>query len=288
MNRIGESELIINPDGSVFHLHLRPEHIADNCILVGDQDRVDMISNHFDTIEFKIRNREFKSHTGTYKGKRITALSTGIGTDNIDIVINELDAVCNIDFETRAIKPNHRKLNIIRIGTSGSLQGDIPVDTPVVAKMAIGFDGLLNFYQDRDLVSDLSMEKAFIEYTGWDTKLPSPYFVGASPNLVDKIGFDMIKGLTISAPGFYGPQGRVLRLPLIDMDLNQKLSHFRYQDYRINNFEMECSAIYGLSGLLGHEALTICLIIANRIRKEYSKNYKKEIEKLVLKVLERL
>jgi uridine phosphorylase len=288
MNRIGDSELILNPDGSIFHLHLKPENIADTCILVGDQDRVGMVSKYFDKIEFKVRNREFKTHTGEYKGKRVSVISTGIGTDNIDIVVNELDAICNIDLETRTIKQEHRKLNLIRIGTSGSLQGDIPVNTPVISQMAIGFDGLLNYYAGRDSVSCLEIEKSFVEHTNWNSKLTAPYFIEASKFLIDKIGFDMIKGLTISAPGFYGPQGRVLRLPLIDEHLNEKISAFRYQDFRINNFEMESSAIYGLSKLLGHEALTVCVIIANRIRKEYSKNYKKAVDKLIVEVLNRI
>jgi uridine phosphorylase len=288
MSRIGDSELIINPDGSIFHLHLKPGQIGDTCILVGDQDRVEMVSKHFDSVEIKVRNREFKTHTGTYNGKRISVLSTGIGTDNIDIVVNELDAICNIDFETRTAKSKHKKLNLIRIGTSGALQGDIPVNTPVVTQMAIGFDGLLNFYKDRDSISSLDIEKAFIEHTKWNGKLATPYFVNASQILLEKVGFDMIKGLTISAPGFYGPQGRVLRLPLFDEHLNEKISAFSYQDLRINNFEMESSAIYGLSKLLGHEALTICVIIANRIRKEYSKNYKKAVEKLIVEVLKRI
>jgi uridine phosphorylase len=288
MSRIGDSELIINPDGSVFHLHLKPGQIGDTCILVGDQDRVEMVSKHFDSVEIKVRNREFKTHTGTYNGKRISVLSTGIGTDNIDIVVNELDAICNIDFETRTAKSIHKKLNLIRIGTSGALQGDIPVNTPVVTQMAIGFDGLLNFYRDRDSISSLDIEKAFIDHTKWNGKLATPYFVNASQILLEKVGYDMIKGLTISAPGFYGPQGRVLRLPLFDEHLNEKISAFSYQDLRINNFEMESSAIYGLSKLLGHEALTICVIIANRIRKEYSKNYKKAVEKLIVEVLKRI
>ena len=288
MNRIGESELILNKDGSIFHLHLRPEHIADNVILVGDQDRVDMISNYFEKVEFKVQNREFKTHTGIYNGKRISVVSTGIGTDNIDIVLNELDAICNIDLHTRTVKTELKKLNLIRIGTSGALQGDIPVDTPVVTQKAIGFDGLLNFYRDRELISDHDAEKSFLKHTGWKNKLAIPYFVDASDELVNKIGFDMLKGYTISAPGFYGPQGRVLRLQLVDDNLNEKISAFEHNGLKINNFEMESSAIYGLSKLLGHDALTICNIIANRIRKEYSPDYKKAVEQLVVKVLNRL
>ncbi len=288
INRIGESELILNPDGSIFHLHLKPENIADIVILVGDQDRVDMISKYFEKTEFKIQNREFKTHTGRFNGKRISVVSTGIGTDNIDIVISELDAICNIDLTTRTLRDEHRKLNLIRIGTSGALQDDIPVDTPVVTEVAIGFDGLLNFYRDRDSVSNLEMEALFLKHTEWRPKLAIPYFVQASDHLIQKIGFDMIKGLTISAPGFYGPQGRVIRLPLVDDQLNEKITSFRFLDKRINNFEMESSAIYGLSKLLGHEALTVCSIIANRLRKEYSPDYKKAVEALVLKTLNRV
>jgi len=288
MNKIGESELIINKDGSIFHLHLKPEHIADTIILVGDQDRVDLVSSYFEKIEFKIQNREFKTHTGIFNGQRISAVSTGIGTDNIDIVVNELDAICNIDLESRTEKKERKQLKLVRIGTSGALQGDIPVDTPVITQESIGFDGLLNFYKNRDSIADIDAENAFLKHTGWNAKLAVPYFVKASVDLVQKVGFDMIKGFTISAPGFYGPQGRVLRLPLGDDNLNEKISAFRYNNLKINNFEMESSAIYGLSKLLGHEALTVCNIIANRIRKEYSQDYKKAVADLILKVLNRL
>lgn len=288
MNKIGESELILNKDQSIFHLHLKPEHISDTILLVGDQDRVDMISSLFEKVEFKIQNREFKTHTGYFNGKRISVISTGIGTDNIDIVVNELDAICNIDLEKRIIKEEKKILNLIRIGTSGALQADLPVDTPVITHKSIGFDGLLNFYKDRDSISDLDAENAFIAHTGWNSKLAIPYFVEASEELINKIGKDMVKGFTISAPGFYGPQGRVLRLPLRDSNLNEKISAFSYKGMKINNFEMESSAIYGLSKLLGHNALTVCNIIANRIRKEYSPDYKKGIKELILKVLNRL
>ncbi len=288
MNRIGESELIINADGSIFHLHLKPENLADNVILVGDQGRVEMVSKYFDNIEFKIQNREFKTHTGTYNGQRISVLSTGIGTDNIDIVVNELDALVNIDLKNRIPKKEHKSLNLIRIGTSGALQGDIPVDTPVVSETSIGFDGLLNFYAGRDKMGNKELENAFIKYTNWDKRLTIPYFVDASKNLVEKIGKGMIKGMTISAPGFYGPQGRELRLKVIDPDLNQKITDFEFNSRKITNFEMESSAIAGLSILLGHNALTICSIIANRLRKEYSQNYKVGVDKLVKTVLDRL
>lgn len=287
--RIGDSELILNKDGSIFHLHLLPENIADTIILVGDQDRVDMISKYFDKVEFKVQNREFKTHTGYYNGKRLSVLSTGIGTDNIDIVLNELDAICNIDLKSREPKSTHKSLDLIRIGTSGALQGDIPVDTPIISEMAIGFDGLLNFYADRNKVSDTEIEKHFLDHTGWNGKLATPYFVSASDKLLKKVGKDdMRHGLTISAPGFYGPQGRQLRLPLADPQLNEKITNFDHNGEKITNYEMESSAIFGLSKLLGHSAVTVCNIIANRIRKEYSADYKVSMEKLIVKILDRL
>ena len=288
MSRIGESELIINENGSIFHLHLKPENIGDNIILVGDQDRVDMVSKYFDSIDFEIQNREFRTHTGMYNGKRITVLSTGIGTDNIDIVVNELDALVNIDLMKRIPKKEHKSLNLVRIGTSGALQEDIPVDTPVISEISIGFDGLLNFYANRSNLGNEDIEEAFKKFTNWNEKLTSPYFVNASDYLVEKIGFDMIKGMTISAPGFYGPQGRVLRIEVQDPDLNQKITDFEYNGKKITNFEMESSAIAGLSKLLGHNALTVCSIIANRIRKEFSQNYKIGVDKLIKTVLDRL
>ena len=288
MEQIKSSELILNADGSIFHLHLKPENISDTIILVGDQDRVAVISNFFDNIEFKVQNREFTTHTGTYKGKRITVTSTGIGTDNIDIVLTELDAITNIDLKTRTIKKEHKSLNFIRIGTSGALQGDIPVDTPVISKMAIGFDGLLNFYAGRNEVSNLDIEKAFIKHTNWNPLLAKPYFVDSSEELFNKIGKGMRSGITISAPGFYGPQGRVLRLPIADPEINNKITAFRYNDMKITNYEMESSAIYGLSKLMGHNAVTVCNIIANRIRGEYSSNYKIAVEQLTKTILDRL
>ncbi|MBN1253282.1 MAG: nucleoside phosphorylase [Bacteroidales bacterium] len=288
MRRIEESELILNKDGSIFHLHLLPEQIAENVILVGDQDRVEMVSKHFDKIEYEVQNREFRTNTGIYKGKRISVVSTGIGTDNIDIVLNELDAICNIDLKTRIAKDSHKALNIIRIGTSGAIQEDIPVDTPVISEMAIGFDGLLSYYANRDEICNLEIEKAFLEHTNWYSKLAVPYFINSSPHLLNVIGKDMIKGLTISAPGFYAPQGRVLRLPLNDSGLNDKIASFKFNNKRITNFEMESSAIYGLSKLLGHNAVTVCNIIANRVRKEYSEDYKKSMEILIEKILTRI
>lgn len=288
MERIGESELILNSDGTIFHLHLKPEQIADNIILVGDQGRVEMVSAFFERIDYKAQNREFITHTGIFNGIPVTVTSTGIGTDNIDIVVNEMDALANIDLKERIPKKEHRTLNFVRIGTSGALQGDIPVDTPVVSETSIGFDGLLNFYEGRDKLGNEDLQKAFLEHTGWDSRLATPYFADASKHLVEKIGFDMRKGMTISAPGFYGPQGRMLRLKTVDPKLNEKISAFDYHGRKITNYEMESSAIAGLSKLMGHNALTVCSIIANRIRKEYSANYKVAVKKLVETVLQRL
>lgn len=288
MIRIGESELILNENGSIFHLHLKAENIAQNILLVGDQGRVEMVSKYFDTVDFEVQNREFKTHTGSYKGEKVSVISTGIGTDNIDIVVNELDALVNIDLEKRIAKEEHTSLNLIRIGTSGALQGDIPVDTPVISEISIGFDGLLNFYSERDKLGNKDLQEAFLNHTGWDNQLTKPYFVHSSEYLLNKIGFDMIKGMTISAPGFYGPQGRELRLKVIDPELNNKITNFSFKGRKITNFEMESSAIAGLSKLLGHNALTVCSIIANRIRKEYSQNYKVGVDKLIKTVLDRL
>ena len=286
---IESSELIINADGSIFHLHLKPEQLADTVILVGDPGRVELIGKLLTDVEFQVQNREFVSTTGTFNNKRITVVSTGIGTDNIDIVVNELDALANIDLNTREIKPVHRKLNLVRIGTSGGLQDYLGVNSFVISRKAIGFDGLLNFYANRDSVSDLKFEEAFKQHTNWGKQLTSPYVVDCSELLFSKIHRDdTIAGVTISAPGFYGPQGRVLRLPLTDPRLNDKIESFIFEGHKITNFEMECSAIYGLSKLLGHEALTICLIIANRIKKEANANYHQSMETLIQLVLERL
>ena len=289
MRVIEPSELIINPDGSIFHLHMRPEQLAENVILVGDPGRVKMIAEFFDRIESQTENREFVSVTGIYGKKRITALSTGIGTDNIDIVINELDALVNIDLKKRQLKEEVKSLNIIRIGTSGGLQGDIPIDAFLASRKAIGFDGLLNFYKGRDAVSDLPFEEAFKSYVNWNHNLPSPYVVEADFKLFDKIvDSEFTTGVTISAPGFYGPQGRELRLSILDPQINNKIEAFRFEAQRITNYEMECSAIYGLSKLLGHKALTVCIIIANRVAKKANENYKPVMAKLVQKVLDRI
>lgn len=286
---IQSSELIINVDGSIFHLHLKPEQIADNIILVGDPGRVELIGKLLTDIEFQAQNREFVSTTGKYNDQRITIVSTGIGTDNIDIVVNELDALANINLVTREINPVHRKLNFVRIGTSGGLQDFLPVNSFVISQKAIGFDGLLNFYANRNAISDLEFEEAFRKHTGWGKQLTSPYVVDCSEALLNKIHRnDTITGVTISAPGFYGPQGRVLRLPLADPQLNEKIESFSFEGHKITNFEMECSAIYGLSKLLGHEALTVCLIIANRVKKEANSNYHHSMETLINLVLDRL
>ncbi len=288
MRRIEESELILNADGSIFHLHLLPEDISTDIILVGDPGRVETVSSFFDEIEVKKSNREFHTHTGTYKGKRITVISTAIGTDNIDIVVNELDAIANIDLNTRIAKEKHTKLNIIRLGTSGALQKDIPVDTYVASVYSVGFDGMLNYYAGRNSVSDLVAEEKFKKHTDWNPQLASPYFVIAAQSLVDRLASDMRHGLTISAPGFYGPQGRELRLPLMDPKMNEKLASFDYDDLKITNYEMEGSAINGLCRLLGHDSITICAIIANRDIKQYSKDYKPVVRKLIEQTLNRL
>jgi len=287
--KIAPSELILNADGSIFHLHLKPGEIARDIILVGDPGRVEMIAGFFDKIEVKAQNREFVTITGRYKGKRITVLSTGIGTDNIDIVVNELDALVNIDLETREIKEEKTSLNLIRIGTSGALQGDIPVDGFLASQKAVGFDGLMNFYARREEFADLAFENAFKSYANWNPLLASPYVVDCDIDLYNKItDSEFIPGITISAPGFYGPQGRELRLDIIDQQINDKIESFRFKEMKITNYEMECSAIYGLSKLLGHKALTVCIIIANRITRDTSIDYKPVMKRLVNKILDKL
>ncbi len=284
-----ESELIINNDGSIFHLHLLPDDIADDIILVGDPGRVKTVASFFENIEFKKANREFHTITGTYKNKRISVISTGIGTDNIDIVINELDAIANINLKTRRQNKEHRTLNFIRIGTSGALQKDIPVDSFLMSTRSIGFDGLLNFYEGRNSVSDADFEFAFKYHVDWRRNLASPYVVDASTDLIDRLDDKrIIKGVTISAPGFYGPQGRKLRLQIADPEINDKIESFELNRQKITNYEMESSAIFGLSKLLGHNAITLCAIIANRRRGEYSKDYKPIIKELIKLVLDKL
>jgi len=284
-----ESELIINKDGSIFHLHLLPEDIADDIILVGDPGRVETVASFFDEIELRKENREFCTITGKYKNKRISVISTGIGTDNIDIVVNELDAIANIDLKTRTEKKEHRTLNLIRIGTSGALQKDIPVDSFLMSTRSVGFDGLLNFYEGRYTISDPNFEFAFKYHVDWKRNLAAPYVVDASDELIQKIDDPkIIKGINISAPGFYGPQGRRLRLPLADPELNDKIESFELNGEKITNYEMESSAIYGLSKLLGHNAITLCAIIANRKIGKYSKDYKPVIKELIKLVLDKI
>lgn len=285
---IKNSELILNPDGSVYHLNLKPENISDTIIFVGDQDRVETITKHFESIEFSTQKREFKTQTGYYKDRRITVISTGIGPDNIDIVLNELDALVNIDLKTRKQKTELTSLNIIRIGTSGALQADIPVDSFVLSTHALDVNGMLHFYQI-DGICNPEVENAFIAHTNWDKNKARPIVINNSAYLQTYFDSDkLIKGMTGTAGGFYGPQGRVLRLPLHDASLNSKLDSFTYKDFRITNFEMETSVIYGLSKLLGHEALSLNAIIANRSNGVFSENPKKTIEKLILYALERI
>ncbi len=288
MNKISNSELIINPDGSIYHLAIKPEDIANTIILVGDQGRVEVVSGFFDNIIVKKQNREFVTHTGFYNGKKISVISTGIGTDNIDIVINELDALVNIDLEKRTPKENHHTLQFIRLGTSGGLQEDVPVDTFLLSEKVIGFDGMINFYADIEPVIDLDFEKAFVDYMDWNPRLAKPYVVSASPSLVKLLEEKTRKGVTISAPGFYGPQGRKLRLDIHDSEINEKITGFSYGNYKITNYEMESSALFGLSKMLGHEAVTVCVIIANRVTKTYSKDYHPVVEQLIQYTLEKI
>lgn len=285
------SELIINEDGSVFHLHVRPEQLADKVILVGDPGRVPVVAAHFDTQECDIQSREFRTITGTYQGKRITVVSTGIGCDNIDIVVNELDALANIDFQTREEKENLRKLELVRIGTCGGLQPNTPTGTYICSEKSIGFDGLLNFYAGRNAVCDLPLERALLNHLGWSGNLcaPAPYAVSADPELVARIGADdMVRGITVACGGFFGPQGRQLRIPLADPHQNQKIESFEYVGKRITNFEMESSALAGLSLLLGHKAVTVCMVIANRVAKQANTGYKNKIDDLIKVVLDRI
>lgn len=287
--RIPESELIINADGSCFHLHLRPEMLADKVILVGDPGRVETVAAHFDTRECEVQSREFHTITGTCQGKRITCVSTGIGCDNIDIVVNELDALANIDFSTRMVRPEHRELTLIRIGTCGGLQPNTPEGTYIASVKSIGFDGLLNFYAGRNHVCDLKLEEAFKQHMHWNPQFAAPYVAVADAELIDRVaGSEMVRGYTIACGGFYGPQGRVLRLPLADPDQNAKVESFEYEGMKICNFEMESSALAGLSSLLGHKAMTCCMVIANRLAGKANPNYKNSIDGLIQLVLARI
>ena len=285
------SQLIINEDGSIFHLHIRPEHLADKVILVGDQGRVNMVASFFDegSIECDIQSREFHTITGKYHGKRISCISTGIGTDNCDIVLNELDALANIDFATRTEKDEHRSLEIVRIGTCGGMQEDIPLGTFLVSEKSIGWDGVLAFYEGRDEIADLGFEDALVDFIHYPAKAARPYVVAANPELVNRIvGEDMMRGCTIAANGFYGPQGRVLRCDLAVKEINDLITDFRYEGQRITNYEMEGSAIAGLSLLMGHKAMTVCCVIAQRKVEAANTDYKPRIKQLVQTVLERI
>lgn len=286
---IAPSELIINPDGSVFHLHIRPDQLTDRIILVGDPGRVNMVASFFDTTDFEVQSREFHTIGGTFGGKPIMCLSHGIGPDNIDIVINELDALANIDFKTREVKDKKRRLSMVRIGTSGALQPELKLGTPVIAEKAIGFDGVLNYYAGRNEVADLDFEHSFCESVGWNPLWAKPYVVNADKDLVNLIGRDdMVRGNTISAVGFYGPQGRELRLPLANPDLNSRIEQFRFNGRKVTNYEMESAPLQGLARLMGHKAMTVCCIIANRMNTEANPNYKTAVHDLIGTVLERI
>lgn len=288
MRIIPDSELIINNDGSVFHLHIKPEQLSDKIIMMGDPDRVNLTASFFDSIECEIQSREFRTITGSYKGKRITAVSHGIGPDNIDIVITELDALANVNFKTREVKKEFKQLTMVRVGTSGGLQPHCPIGSYVVAAKSIGFDGVLNYYEGRNEVTELGFEEAFKRHVDWSPLHCSPYVVKADEELVGRIGYDMVQGITISAIGFYGPQGRYVRMPLAKPDLNSKIESFQYGDEVITNYEMESAPLAGLGRLMGHKAMTVCSIIANRLAGESNANYKGSIENLIKTVLDRI
>ena len=286
---IPSSQLIINADNSAFHIHLKPEQLRDKIILVGDPGRVSMVASYFDTIDYDIQSREFHAIAGTYKGKSLMCISHGIGGDNIEIVMTELDALANIDFKTREVKENHRELEIVRIGTSGSLQYDLKIGDFVIANRGMGFDGILNFYADRDKVCDLEFEREFCKFVNWNSLWAAPYVVSADRDLVDRIGRDdMLRGNTIASVGFYAPQGREVRLKLKDPDLIKKIEEFRYNGEPITNFEMESACLQGMAKLLGHKAMTVCCIIAQRREEDANTDYKPSVERLVRLVLERI
>jgi uridine phosphorylase len=285
---IPSSELIINEDGSIFHLHLLPEQIADIVLLVGDPGRVAMVAENFDSVECRVSNREFNTVTGTYKGKRMSVLSTGIGIGNIDISVTELDALANIDFKTRQVKEQKRQLTLVRLGTSGALQPDIKVGDVVYARTSVGFDGLLNYYAGRNEVCDLEIEKAFMEHTGWSELLPKPYFIDSTPELWELFKDSTIGGITIASPGFYAPQGRWVRLQPADLKLNEKIESFEYEGRRITNFEMESSALAGLGTLMGHRVTTLCTIIAQRVALDACTDYKPFVKQMIRMALDKL
>lgn len=285
--KIPSSELPLQPNGAIYHLGIHPENLADKIILVGDPGRVEIISAKFDSIEFMHSHRELTTHTGTYKNKRISVISTGMGTDNIDIVVTELDALANVDLQKMEHKTEHKTLTLVRIGTCGAIQDDIPVGTYIAAKEGFGFDGLLQFYKHNSSGYE-DFVAHFVEFTGWSERLPYPYCFPADETLLKTIAFDMVHGITASAPGFFGPQGRVVRAPLAFPHLNEKMEALEYQGNKITNLEMECSAIYGLGNLLGHRTLTVCLAIANRVNHQFLKDYNKEMDQLIIKVLDRI
>ncbi len=288
MRKIAPSELIINDDGSVFHLHLRPGQLAPTVILVGDPGRVERVSGRFDSVECRVSNREFTTVTGNYKGRRISVVSTGIGTDNIDIVVGELDALVNIDFESRTEKPEKTVLTLLRLGTCGAIQPDLRIGDLILSEMSVGFDGLLNFYQGRNEVCDREIEAAFIRETGWGELLARPYFIACSRKLSALFAESTLPGMTVSAPGFYGPQGRWLRLAPADPGLNEKLERFRFGARRFTNIEMESSALAGLCALMGHEAATICTVIAQRVALDVEPDYQQFVDKMIAVALEKL
>ena len=288
MQEIPSSELVLNADRSIYHLKLHPHQLAKDIIVVGDPGRVETISNYFDSIEHKVSNREIVTHTGTLNNKPLTVMSTGMGTDNIDIVLNELDALVNIDLENRVIKEEHTSLNIVRLGTSGSLQKDVPVDSFVISELGLGLDGLMNYYDFEQTAEEKELLQQFYKQTNYSKTFAEPYFVKGSSELFDKLKDGCISGITATAPGFYGPQGRILRIPLKETQINEKLSGFNFNDYRITNFEMETSALYGLSRALGHNACTVCAIIANRFLKTGSENYKLAVQQLIEQTLYKL
>lgn len=286
---IPPSELVINEDGSAFHLHLRPGQLADRVILVGDPNRVTMIGTYLDKRELEVQSREFHTITGYYQGKRVSIVSHGIGCDNIDIVLTELDALANIDFQSRTVRPEFHQLSLVRIGTSGSLQADIPVGSYVVAQKSIGLDGVIYFYDGNERVRDLELEEALLRQLDWRIEGVRPYVVSADLSLVEQIaGNDFVRGMTIAANGFYGPQGRYLRLPLMDPALNGKIERFCFREARVTNYEMESSALAGLAALMGHRAMTVCCIIAGRVSKQMNTDYKDTMPDLIQKVLERI
>jgi len=287
---IQSSELIINEDGSCFHLHLRPDQLADKVIMCGDPGRVDMIASFFDSKECEVSSREFHTITGTYQGKRITAISHGIGPDNIDIVLTELDALKNVDFQTRELFPEHHTMDLVRIGTCGGLQTNVPCGSFILGRKSIGFDGVLNWYADRDRVSDLGFEEALVKFIDYPKKAAAPYVVSCNEGLVERIAGDggFVPGIMISAVGFYGPQGRIIRLPLASPDINEKISAFEYQGQKITNYEMESAPLAGLSAMLGHNAVTVCLVVANRLIKDSNTAYKTSMPDLIKLVLDRI